>query len=531
MPVEVAEGDPLTGPGPEIQASDFAVVIPTQNRWAVLEPTIEALGRQTTDGFAVLVVVDRGAVVPGFLSGLQVVERTHPGVAAARNSGVAGTDRRIVLFLGDDTIPDVDLVSRHLSVHRRHPDVRVGVLGSVHWHPEVARGRLQQWLDWSGTQFEYHTIMGEEAGWGRLYSSNVSLKRELLDAVGGFDEEFVFGYEDTELGMRLDRRGLRLLYEPGAKVSHLHRYDWPAIERRFLLVGGGEYLMVRKHPDFAPHFLEKLTWHRSVGPVSLWPRIVDYVPTRAGPVRRGAELRADAWYSKQLAPAFMAGWLAAQELDELGGDQTGALYEEVAAERLAELRCLGDVLPLLPPAGRLLAAGCSTTAALSLAAAGYRLTYVADSPRQQSTVESRLAARGLSAEVLMGEDLEALLEPGRFEAAVCFHLQPLRAGRAALEVAERTAALVAVFSDRAPGSLVRTSGRAVLRRCYTDGSELHVYRTDGRRTPPHWPGRRRTMIEAAKVHAGRRLGRPAWLPPVWLAARPRSEASTEGQPA
>jgi GT2 family glycosyltransferase len=529
--VEAEAGDPVPGAEPQLAASDFAVVIPTQNRWAVLEPTIDGLRRQTVQGFTLVVIVDHDAVLPGFLADTQVVERKQRGVAAARNAGLAATDRRIVLFLGDDTIPDVDLVVRHLSVHRRYLDARVGVLGSVHWHPEVARGRLQRWLDWSGTQFEYHTIEGDEAGWGRLYSSNVSLKRELLQAVGGFDEEFVFGYEDTELGMRLDRAGLRLLYEPGAKVWHLHRYDWPAIERRFLLVGGGEYLMVRKHPEFTPHFLEKLTWHRRVGPLSLWPRIVDRVPRRAGRFRRGAELRADAWYSKQLAPAFMAGWLAAQELDELGEDQTAVLYEAAAAERLAELRCLGELLPLLSPGCRLLAAGCSATAALALAAAGYRLTFVAESPRQQRTVETRLEGRGLEADVPVSEDLEAMAEAGRFEGAVCFHPERLPAGGAALEAAERTASMVAALFESAPTWGEPARRRNLVHRRYADGSELRVYRPDGRRGLPHWPGRRRTVMEVAKAHAGRRLGRRAWLPPASLAAPSGAKSSTEGQPA
>jgi hypothetical protein len=233
-------------------ASDVAVVIPTQNRWDVLERTITALRAQSAIGFQIVVVVDKGAELPEFMAGVDVVHRNRRGVGAARNDGVKATDRPLIVFLGDDTIPEPDFMERHLAMHRRYPEIEVGVLGAVHWHPEVGRGRYQQWLDWSGTQFEYHTIVGDEAGWGRLYTSNVSLKRELYLKVGGFDEEFQFGYEDIELGLRLHNAGFRLLSEPNARVAHVHRYEWPAIERRFRLVGGGEYLMVRKHPDFPP---------------------------------------------------------------------------------------------------------------------------------------------------------------------------------------------------------------------------------------------------------------------------------------
>jgi cellulose synthase/poly-beta-1,6-N-acetylglucosamine synthase-like glycosyltransferase len=121
-------------------AADVAVVIPTQNRWEVLERTIAGLRQQSAGGFEIVVVVDEGAALPAFLADVQVVYRNRRGVGAARNDGVKATDRPIIMFLGDDTIPEADHMARHLAVHRRHPEMEVGVLGSVHWHPEVASG-------------------------------------------------------------------------------------------------------------------------------------------------------------------------------------------------------------------------------------------------------------------------------------------------------------------------------------------------------------------------------------------------------
>jgi len=41
-----------------------------------------------------------------------------------------------------------------------------------------------RWLE-QGIQFDYHRIEGIEAGWGRFFTANVSLKRALLDRAGG----------------------------------------------------------------------------------------------------------------------------------------------------------------------------------------------------------------------------------------------------------------------------------------------------------------------------------------------------------
>jgi glycosyltransferase involved in cell wall biosynthesis len=495
-----------------VDAADVAVVIPTQNRWDVLERTIAGLRQQTAQGFEIVVAVDDGAELPVFLEDVRVVYRSRRGVGAARNDGVRATDRSIIMFLGDDTIPEPEHMARHLAMHRRHPEIEVGVLGSVHWHPEVARGRFQQWLDWSGTQFDYHTITGDEAGWGRLYSSNVSLKRALYMKVGGFDEEFVFGYEDIELGLRLHHAGLRLLYEQRARVSHVHRYDWPAIERRFRLVGGGEYLMVRKHPDFPPYFLQKFRGRRRVPPFAPWPWLVGHVPARLGGLRRAAEIRADASYSKRLAPPFVAGWLAAEELDEL--EEPAAHYEEVASERLTELRWLGEVLPLVPADAALLCAGCSPTIGRELLAAGYRVTFAVDHAEQAGLTMQRLERRGRSAPVLPVENLEA---SSAFDVSLVFRVDRATDGGAVLDAAERHSALVAAsFADESE-SVREVRGRAqrrglVLELHDDDGTALVVYRGQRPLTPVDLSAKRR-LREAGARQAARRLGRRRpWVP-------------------
>jgi glycosyltransferase involved in cell wall biosynthesis len=496
-----------------MNGSDVAVVIPTQNRWDVLERTIAGLRAQSVQGFEIVVVVDEGAALPGFLSDVKVINRNRRGVGAARNDGVKATERPIVMFLGDDTIPEPNHMARHLAVHRAHPEVEVGVLGSVHWHPEVARGRFQRWLDWSGTQFDYHTITGDEAGWGRLYSSNLTLKRDLLLKVGGFDEEFVFGYEDIELGLRLHHAGLRLLYEPRARVSHVHRYDWPAIERRFRLVGGGEYLMVRKHSDFPPFFLQKLAGRRRVAPFSPWPWLVDYVPARPLRMRRGAEVRADAWYSKRLAPPFVAGWLAAEELEE--DHMSVDRYAQVAAERLVEQRWLGDVLPLVSPGATLLVgAGCSPTIGRELVAAGYRVTFAVEDADAAGRVQRRLERRGLHAPITLVGSLDT---SSKFDAAVAFRIDGVVGGRALLDAAERHSALVAATFDNSSAEGRDVQGRArrrgiVLELQDGDGSELVVYRGQ-QPVPPVDRLLRRRLREAVARSAARRLGRRRpWVP-------------------
>jgi GT2 family glycosyltransferase len=300
------------------KATDLSVVIPTRRRWETLRLTLEALAAQTVAGFDVIVVADgTDQEVPSDLGGAQVVQQEHAGPGVARNRGVEATERPLVLLIGDDMLPRPHLVAKHLARHQQSPSDEVAVLGRIVWHSEVPRDRLHRWLDWSGALFDYSVLERqgvEDAGWGRFYSSNVSMKRSLFLAAGGFDPDFVFDYEDLDLAYRLDQRGLRLLYEPTAVVEHLHPYDWEAVRRRYESRAGAERLMMSKHDWFKPWFRGQIEAAASQPRVSrLWASVVDLVPGRPQRVRRLFERRADRWYLQRLAPAFLAAWERADD--------------------------------------------------------------------------------------------------------------------------------------------------------------------------------------------------------------------------
>jgi GT2 family glycosyltransferase len=53
-----------------------------------------------------------------------------------------------------------------------------------------------------------------------LSGAAILLRREVIDSVGGFDEEFDFYGEDTEFCLRIVNSGWELLFEPDAEVFH-----------------------------------------------------------------------------------------------------------------------------------------------------------------------------------------------------------------------------------------------------------------------------------------------------------------------
>lgn len=510
---------------PALGPSDLAVVIPTRDRWPLLARTLAALSRQSVAGFETIVVVDGTDQRPPDLGPARVVVKDRGGPGAARNAGVAATDRSLLLFLGDDMVPTTQLVEHHLDRHRSNPSDRSAVLGKVEWHPEVARGRLMRWLEWSDTQFDFRNIDGDEPGFGRFYSCNVSLRRRLFLDAGGFDEDFVFDYEDLDLAWRLQERGMRLIYEPAALALHVHGYDWSALERRFATRAVGERLMAAKHPWFSPFYASRIHHAEGEPRVSrIWPSLVGRLPP--GPLRRVAHARADRWYFSRLARPFLDAWEAGRELDELreylGGsydplqlaDHRGVVEREEASigdeatfyrsshGYLYDLTAfamsgtkspyLADLRRVVPTGSRVLDYGCGIGSdGLRLLDAGYRVSFADFDNPSTRYLRWRLDRRGMVAYV---HDLDAAPVPDGFDAAFAFdvieHVDDPFEFLAHLERAARIVVvnLLEPIADDTHlhrplpiASLIEHAvGKGLVRyRIYHGRSHLLIYRADG----------------------------------------------------
>ena len=181
--------------------------------------------------------------------------RPSPGASAARNTGWRAAAAPLVLFLDDDVLPEPQLVAEHLGRHARHPEREVGVLGLVRWADELRVTPFMRWLE-RGIHFDFGGIEGEEAGWGRFYTANVSVKRELLDLVGGFDEERLpFGYEDLDLAYRMHAHGFRLLFNRRACGEHVREMTLESVRGRMPMMASSERAFCAKHPEIEPYFL------------------------------------------------------------------------------------------------------------------------------------------------------------------------------------------------------------------------------------------------------------------------------------
>jgi GT2 family glycosyltransferase len=300
------------------------VVIPTLGRYESLRRVLDRFDRQTAGPASIAVHVvsdaaepDRPAVERAIGTrpyDVRLLAADRPGASAARNAGWRAAETPLVLFVDDDVLPSAGLVTEHLEWHRRHPEPEVGVLGRVRWARELRVTPFMRWLD-TGIQFDYGRIRGTDAGWGRFYTANASVKRDLVDRAGGFEEEALpFGYEDLDLALRMDRLGLRLLYNRRASAEHLHQMDLEFWKRRVARIAVSEHQFVRMHPEVEPYFFDMFSAAaarppvrgRAVGAARFVP---PWLPG-AGPY---VWSRVDQAFCQALADPFLTAWQAVED--------------------------------------------------------------------------------------------------------------------------------------------------------------------------------------------------------------------------
>lgn len=264
----------------------LTVVIATYNRCDTLKKAILAYRRQTDlEAIREILVVDDGSsdATPALVAELsrdsvvpiRYFRQENKGPAAARNVGIREAAGEIILFTDDDIIPSTTLVAEHLNRHREFPELGAAVLGYMTWSPEVDATPFMKWFGTEGALLDYASLAGRtEAGEDHFYTGNISLKAEFLRQNGGFDEDFkAAAYEDLELGYRLHKAGMRLLYNHKAFAYHEQFFSFEDACHR-----------ARKGMAALEVFKRKEAGRRHCGPPSVKQRFIRQTVKLVGPI-------------------------------------------------------------------------------------------------------------------------------------------------------------------------------------------------------------------------------------------------------
>ncbi|MET9365168.1 glycosyltransferase family 2 protein [Streptomyces sp. NPDC006632] len=276
---------PACGGGSGAGVPRVSVVVATRERTGQLARALDSLLGQDHPGHEILVVDNnpatdrtRALVERRYAShGVRYVVEPVPGLAAARNRGVAAARGEILAFTDDDVIADRRWLTSLVAPFADDP--RLGCVTGLILPARLATP-AQILLESHGgftkgfapRHFDPHRPPPGEPLFpftaGRFGSgANMAFRAGALRAVGGFDPATgtgtpARGGDDLYAFARVVVAGHRLRYTPEALVWHHHRETWRDLEEQAYGYGAGltAYLaaLIGRRPALVPALLARV---------------------------------------------------------------------------------------------------------------------------------------------------------------------------------------------------------------------------------------------------------------------------------
>lgn len=159
---------------------------------------------------------------------IKLIRNKKGGASKARNAALKIAKGKIIIFTGDDIFPTENYINQHFENYLKYGDA-VATLGRIEWHPDIKLNHLMKHITEIGCeQFGFIALpVYQFTDFRHFYTSNISVPAKLLNKLDkNFDTSFdKYGFEDIELGYRLEKMGMKIYYDPDILAYHHHIYD------------------------------------------------------------------------------------------------------------------------------------------------------------------------------------------------------------------------------------------------------------------------------------------------------------------
>ncbi|HUS60096.1 MAG TPA: glycosyltransferase [Nevskiaceae bacterium] len=206
-----------------------SVVIPTYNRGKPLCDTLNSLFVQDYKNYEII-VVDQST--KKFLEKEKFLKENRkklcyfflrpPSTPKAKNFGIQQAKGGIILFCDDDILAKKDLISKHVV---NFSDSLVGgVCGRVVTVGQKVKPKFKgvgKIAPWGSVAGGFSSKIRQEID--NVIGCNVSWRKEILEKINGFDEDFIGNAlrEESDLALRIRKQGWKIVFDPKAELTHV----------------------------------------------------------------------------------------------------------------------------------------------------------------------------------------------------------------------------------------------------------------------------------------------------------------------
>lgn len=156
------------------------------------------------------------------------------GFAAANNRAFEKASGRFMLLVNTDALLEKDCASKLLTLMERDP--RIGMAGPQLLNDDGSAQTSFEAVPTLATETLNRSLLKRlfpkrYPGKGRVFTGPepvealigavMMIRRDALDELHGFDEDYFFFLEETDMAVRMRKAGWRVFHEPAARAVHL----------------------------------------------------------------------------------------------------------------------------------------------------------------------------------------------------------------------------------------------------------------------------------------------------------------------
>ncbi|KAB7614548.1 glycosyltransferase [Amylibacter sp. SFDW26] len=201
----------------------ISVVVVSRDRPDGLARLLTSLRFQFYKNFEVIVVCNTHDFD---IERVKYVHFDEPNISAARNLGIEAAAGDLIAFCDDDAVPEPTWLEMLITPF---DDQKIGVAGGF------VRGRNGIDFQWKaqqvdcfgndkplelGTDADFSVVQADKGHAPKVQGTNCMFRKSMLVALGGFDEEFQFYLDETDVCVRASQAGWQTAIVPKAEVQH-----------------------------------------------------------------------------------------------------------------------------------------------------------------------------------------------------------------------------------------------------------------------------------------------------------------------
>ncbi|MFA6572281.1 MAG: glycosyltransferase, partial [Bacteroidota bacterium] len=214
----------------------FSIIIPVFNNIKYTLQCLEGIQQTASDNTFEIIIIDNASNddTASILADLDykinlIKNQVNENYAKANNQGAAIAKGKYLVFLNNDTNPFPGWLDAIKTEFENHSDTAIQGAKLLYENGSIQHAGMIFGARPNHPEEPYHAYLNSDSSMPFVNKRRqvqfvtgacLAIRKNIFEEVGGFDEDYIFGYEDSDICMKVNSAGLKVIYNPEIVLTH-----------------------------------------------------------------------------------------------------------------------------------------------------------------------------------------------------------------------------------------------------------------------------------------------------------------------